>query len=192
MKARHATAVVLTTLLPTLALAHPGHALQLGFVDGVLHPLSGIDHLAAMLAVGAWAAQLGGRLRWALPMSFVMLMLVGAVLAVSGVFIGAAEQGIAASVCVLGLLLAFAIRLPAIASVLLVSGFALFHGYAHGVEAPLHAGYGFYISGFVLSTISLHVVGFMIGSVLLRHQQQAALRWAGAAMAVGGLTLLVG
>jgi urease accessory protein len=192
MKARHATAIALTTLLPALAWAHPGHNLQLGFIDGVLHPLSGLDHLAAMLAVGAWAAHFGGRLRWALPASFVALMLIGAVLGMSGMYVGAAEQGIAASVCVLGLLLAFAVRLPAAVSVLLVSGFALFHGYAHGMEAPQAAGLVSYIGGFILSTSALHVVGFVIGNALLRHQQQAALRWMGAAMAVGGVALLVG
>jgi urease accessory protein len=192
MKARHATAIALTTLLPALAWAHPGHNLQLGFIDGVLHPLSGLDHLAAMLAVGAWAAQLGGRLRWALPASFVALMLAGAVLGLSGMYVGAAEQGIAASLCVLGLLLAFAVRLPAAVSVLLVSGFALFHGYAHGVAAPQAAALVAYMGGFILSTIALHVVGFVMGNALLRHHQPAALRWMGAAMAVGGVALLVG
>jgi urease accessory protein len=189
MKARHAAAVVLTFFLPTLALAHPGHDLQPGFVAGVLHPLSGFDHLAAMLAVGAWAAQLGGRLRWALPSSFVALMLAGAALGMSGIHINATEQGIAASVCILGLLLAGAVRLPATACVLLVSSFALFHGYAHGVEAPQQASVIFYIGGFALSTIALHLAGFSIGKMLLRYQQQAALRWAGAAMVVGGLAL---
>jgi urease accessory protein len=189
MKARHVTAIALTTLLPTLALAHPGHDLQPGFVAGVLHPLTGIDHLAAMLAVGAWAAQLGGRLRWALPASFVTLMLVAAALGMSGMSIGAVEQGIAASVCVLGLLLASAVRLPAPVCVLLASGFAVFHGYAHGLEAPQHASVMSYMSGFALSTIALHLVGFTVGAALLRHQQTAALRWAGAAMAVGGLAL---
>lgn len=189
MKARRYCAVAVTTFLPTLAFAHPGHELQLGFMGGVLHPLSGPDHLAAMLAVGAWAAQLGGRLRWAVPMSFVALMLVGAALGMSGVVFGAAEQGVVVSVCILGLLLASAIRLPASVCVLLTGSFAMFHGYAHGAEAPQQANVMAYFTGFVLSTIALHLVGFMAGSCLVRYQQRAALRWAGAAMVVGGLAL---
>jgi urease accessory protein len=189
MKARHGIAAALTTLMPALAFAHPGHELHQGFVAGVLHPLSGLDHLVVMLAVGVWAAQLGGRMRWAIPASFVVLMLAGAVLGMSGIAFGAAEQGIAASVCILGLLLAGTVRLPAYASLLLVSSFAMFHGCAHGVEAPRQASAISYMSGFVLSTIALHLTGFKVGGWLMRHQQQATLRWAGAAMAVSGLAL---
>lgn len=189
MKTRHGIAAALTTLLPALALAHPGHELSQGLVAGALHPLSGLDHLAAMLAVGVWATQLGGKLRWAVPTSFVALMLVGAVLGMSGIAFGAAEQGIAASVYVLGLLLASAIRLPAALCVLLAGGFAIFHGYAHGVEAPQQANAMLYFSGFVLSTIALHLAGFMAGSWLLRYRQQVVLRWVGTAMAAGGLAL---
>jgi urease accessory protein len=192
MKARHVTAIALTTLLPTLALAHPGHDLQPGLVAGVMHPLTGLDHLAVMLAVGAWAAQLGGRLRWALPASFVTLMLMGAMLGMSGMYVGATEQGIAVSVCVLGLLLASKVRLPASACVLLVSSFAAFHGYAHGIEAPQQVSAMAYIGGFVLSSIALHVVGFAVSNALLRQQQATALRWTGAIMAMGGLALFAG
>ncbi len=190
MKTRHGIAAVLTTFLPALALAHPGHSLSDGFTAGVLHPLTGIDHLLAMLAVGVWAARLEGRLRWLVPVSFIGLMLLSAVVGMSGLQIGAIEQGIAASVCVLGLLLASAVRLPAALCVLLTGGFALFHGYAHGVEAPQQVNAMLYMSGFALSTIALHLAGFVAGSWLVRHQQQAALRWGGVAMAVGGLALL--
>jgi len=191
MKARYLTAAL--ALLPTLAFAHPGHGLghdlQPGFVAGVLHPFTGLDHLAVMLAVGVWAAQLGGRLRYALPASFIVLMLAGAMLGISGVHIGASEQGIAASICVMGLLLAFAVRLPAAASVLLISSFAVFHGYAHGIEAPHQTNIVAYLSGFAMSTAALHVVGLAIGAVLLSYEQSKTLRWAGAAMTLGGLAL---
>ncbi|MGC3981158.1 MAG: HupE/UreJ family protein [Steroidobacteraceae bacterium] len=188
MKTRYSLALA-ALALPTLALAHPGHDAQTGFVAGVMHPLTGLDHLAAMLAVGVWAAQLSGKLRWAVPASFVGLMLLGALASFSGFAINAAEQGIAASVCVFGLLLAGAIRLPAVACVLLTGAFALFHGYAHGAEAPQQGSALLYMSGFVLSTVALHGAGFVVAQMLARHQQQSSLRWVGAAMAVGGLAL---
>jgi urease accessory protein len=188
MKIRHFLTPALITLLPALAFAHPGHELQPGIAAGVMHPFSGLDHLAAMLAVGMWAAQLGGRMRWAVPASFVSLMLAGALLGLSGLQIGAVEQGIAASVCVLGLLLAGAVRLPAMACVLLAGLFAVFHGYAHAAEAPV-SGVGRYMVGFAFSTAVLHVVGLMVAGQLVRYQQQHAMRWTGAAMVVGSLAL---
>ncbi len=181
----------LLSLLPALALAHPGHDLQPGFVAGVMHPVTGMDHLAAMLAVGMWAAQLNGRQRWAVPASFVLLMLVGAVLGMSGLQVGLIEQGIAASLCVLGLLLVSAVRLTAINSMLLVGMFAAFHGYAHGAEAPAGSA-ALYMSGFALSTIALHVAGFTVARQLQRYQHANLLRWMGAAMAMGGVALLAG
>jgi urease accessory protein len=187
MKSRHCLAAALLSL-PTLAFAHPGHELQSGFVAGFMHPLSGVDHLMAMLAVGLWAAQLGGRMRWAVPMSFVCLMLSGAVLGMSGFQFGLVEQGIATSVCVLGLLLAGAVRLPAMSCVLLTGAFAMFHGYAHGAESPA-SGVAIYMSGFALSTVVLHVAGLRISDRFQHNQQPQAMRWAGAAMAVGGLAM---
>lgn len=186
MKIRHLVTPALLALLPTLAWAHPDHALQAGFAAGVMHPLSGVDHLIAMLAVGMWAAQLGGRLRWAVPASFISLMLLGALLGLAGLQFGAVEQGIAASVCVFGLLLAGAVRLSLAACVSLVGAFAMFHGYAHGAEAP-SSGVLMYMSGFALSSLALHVVGFVAAGQMLRHRY--ALRWMGAAMAIGGLAL---
>jgi urease accessory protein len=191
MKVRALLAPTLMTLLPALAFAHPGHALQPGFMAGIMHPVTGIDHLAAMLAVGMWAAQLNGRQRWAVPVSFVMLMLFGAVLGMSSLHVGMVEQGIAASVCVLGLLLAGAVRVSALTSLPLVGMFAVFHGYAHGAEAPVGSAV-LYMSGFALSAITLHVAGFVVARQLLRYQSANVLRWAGAALAVSGVALLVG
>jgi urease accessory protein len=148
-----------------MAFAHPDHALHAGLAAGVMHPLTGVDHLIAMLAVGMWAAQLGGRMRWAVPLSFVGVMLVSALLGLSGLQFGAVEQGIATSVCVLGLLLTGAVRLPAVACLLLVGVFAAFHGYAHGSEAP--AGCGLHMSGFAISTSSA-CAGLVISATLLR------------------------
>ena len=191
MKIRHWLAA-LTTLLPAVSMAHPGHDLQAGFVIGALHPLTGLDHLLAMLAVGLWAAQLCGRLRFTVPLSFVSLMLIAAVFGMSGSSFNAVEQGIAASVCVLGLLLATSVRLPAAICLILTGAFAMFHGYAHGVEVPQEASAALYMTGFATSTLVLHVISVAAGRWLTNHQQQTSLRWAGAAMAASGATLWVG
>ncbi len=178
------------TLLPVLAQAHPGHD-ALSLVAGLSHPFTGLDHLFAMLAVGMWAAQLGGRMRWVLPLSFVSLMLSGAAFGSSQISLSAIDQGIAASVLVLGLLLAFSVRLSLGASAALVGSFALLHGYAHGAEAPTAAGEAGYFLGVVISTVVLHVVGFSVTRWLAHHQWPTAIRWVGGAMAVGGAVLSV-
>lgn len=190
MKARNLVALS-AMALPTIAMAHPGHNLSPGFMAGALHPWSGVDHVLAMLAIGLWAAQQGGRMRWAVPLSFVLLMLAGDAMGVAGLQFGAVEQGIAASVCVLGLLLATATRLPLMASVTVAGGFALFHGYAHGIEAPLQTNAWSYMSGFALSTLALLGLGFALATILLKRHQTTALRWTGAAIAASGFALLL-
>ncbi|MES1195878.1 MAG: HupE/UreJ family protein [Steroidobacter sp.] len=187
MKARQLVIASLS-LMPALAMAHPGHDGGHGFMSGFMHPWSGMDHLITMLAVGMWAAQMGGRMRWALPLSFVSMMIVGALLGFGGIHLGAVEQSIAASVCVLGLLLFSAKRLPSIACVILTSCFAIFHGYAHAIEAS-NAGAIAYISGFTISTALLHALGISIAILLDRHQR--VLRWAGALIAVSGVAMLL-
>lgn len=176
--------------MPLLAQAHPGHPLGAGFVNGVLHPLSGVDHLLAMLAAGAWAAQLGDRMRWAMPLSVVTLMMAGAALGFSGMAVGVVEQGIAASVLVLGMLVATAARLPSKFSLLLAGGFALFHGYAHAVESTSGAVSG-YIAGFVLSNLGLQFLGLAAAQRLGKSRYQYLLRWGGGLIATCGATLLV-
>ena len=188
-----ATLLTCLALLPALAQAHPGHdAATLGL--GLLHPFTGADHILAMLAIGLWAAQLGGRLRWAVPLSFVLLMLVGAnLIAQNGALtagLGAVEQGIAASVLICGLLLAFAVRFAAPACVAIAGGFALLHGYAHAAEGPGQADLTAYFAGFALSTAALHAAGFGVAVWLARSNRQHALRWTGAAVALCGTALL--
>ncbi len=117
--------------------AHPGHGTQ-GFAAGLAHPLTGVDHIAAMMAVGLWAVQLGKRAVWMVPLAFVGMMVAGAGLAFAGVTLPFSEPGIAASVLVLGLLIVFALRMPVWAGMMLVGVFAVFHGWAHGNE--MHAG----------------------------------------------------
>jgi urease accessory protein len=172
-------------LVPTLAQAHPGHGP--GIVSGIAHPFSGPDHLAAMLGVGLWAAQLGGRARFLVPGAFVATMLFGGILGSNGFAPTGMEQGIIASALVLGLLLAAAKRLSAVWAMALVAGFAVFHGMAHGSELPVGAEPVTYSAGFLVSTIALQFCGLGLGSIALRFDQPAWLRLGGASIVLVGV-----
>jgi urease accessory protein len=175
-------------LVPSLAQAHPGMPGHVhGFNSGIAHPLSGLDHLCAMVAVGLWASQLGGRMRWLLPVTFVSFMILGGVLGLNGVSIPGAEQGIAASLLVLGILVAAAVRLPVMAGAALVGSFALFHGYAHGAEMPAAASGLSYAIGFVIATIGLHLAGLGLGMLTQRLDSKHLVRYAGAGIAACGI-----
>lgn len=186
MKVRHLPVLSLC-LLPTLAWAHPGHDSQ-SLIAGLAHPWSGLDHMMAMLAIGMWATQLGRRMRWLIPFCFVGMMNVGAALSFGGIAIGGVEQGIAVSVCLLGLLLATAMRLPVAISIALTGCFAIFHGYAHTIET-LNGNAFAYIAGFSISTAVLHALGVAIA--LLLNQRQTLIRWVGAGIAISGAALLL-
>lgn len=160
-----AGAFVATLALP--ATAHTGHAGDAMFLQGLLHPLTGIDHLLTMVAVGVWASQNGGRALWLLPASFIAMLCGGAVLGMAGIELPAVEAGIAASVAVLGLLVLLNTRVPAVAAAILVGVFAVLHGHAHGTEMPQAADPLLYSLGFILSTAMLHAAGIAIG--LTRH-----------------------
>ena len=176
-------------LAATPAFAHTGvHVSSIS--AGVLHPLTGFDHALAMVAVGLSAALLGGRALWAVPGSFVAMMLIGGALGFSGVAIPAVEIGIAASVLVLGSIVALGRAWPLGAAVTLVGGFAVFHGYAHGVEIPAGAGALWYSLGFALASVALHLAGIAAGLVTLGPWKPA--RMAGAAVAIAGLVLALG
>jgi urease accessory protein len=179
----------LPLLCPVLAQAHPGHDVTWDFAGGFAHPLSGWDHLLAMIAVGLWAAQLGGRARWLVPAAFVGVM---ALATAYGHFMGAipgTEQGIAASILVLGLLIASTARLPVAAGMALVGCFAVFHGLAHGAEMPATAGGFSYGAGFMLATALLHAVGLRLGFALKSWPKVEALA-GGVVAVVGGLALV--
>ena len=148
-------------LAPALAFAHPGHG-DNGLVAGISHPLGGLDHLLAMLAVGLWAAQQQGAARWALPCTFVGTMLLGGVLGFEGLALPALESGIAASVLALGLAVALAIRPPVALAVAATAVFALFHGVAHGLELPDMTSPWAYAAGFVGATAVLHAAGYAL------------------------------
>jgi len=174
------------------AFAHPGHPDAFGFNDGFSHPFSGIDHLLAMLALGLWAAQNKRSALWVLPLAFPLTMAAGALLAFSGLQLPAVETGIAASVAVFGLLIAFAVRMPLWASAGVVSIFALFHGYAHGSELPHSASALWYGAGFVAATALLHALGLAIGLVAGQKMAAQAVRLGGVAIAAVGCYLLSG
>ena len=159
---------------------------------GLLHPITGLDHMLAMIAVGMWGAQLGMPLIWVLPVTFPLVMAVGGLLGGMGVPLPAVEPGIAASVSVLGAMVAFAVRPPAWVAALLVALWAIFHGYAHGAELPAGADAFAYGLGFVLATGLLHLVGIGVGTIIRWPAGVTALRAGGAAICAAGLWLLVG
>ncbi|GAB7530700.1 HupE/UreJ family protein [Pseudomonas sp. 3A(2025)] len=183
-------AVVALLIAPGLAFAHPGHS-DNGLIAGLGHPLGGLDHLLAMLAVGLWAAQQSGAARWALPVTFVGALLVGGLLGFAGLQLPALESGIAASVLALGLAVALAVRPPLVLAVIATAIFALFHGVAHGLELPEMSSAWSYAAGFVAATAALHAAGYAV----VRYLPQAAaplVRVAGAASAMAGAWLLAG
>lgn len=182
MKPIALTTLLTTLLLPGIALAHAGHAPDGGaFTSGLLHPIGGIDHLLAMVAVGIWAASLGGTSRWALPATFVAAMVLGAGLGLAGVTLPLVEPLILASSIVIGLVLALALRPGKTVALAATALFGLMHGYAHGAEAPAEGLLAFG-AGFVLATAALHLGGLALGRL-------AAVRWLGAATALAGLGL---
>lgn len=176
-----ASLTILACALPTLAWAHPGHEVQ-GFAHGLAHPFTGLDHLCAMLAVGLWAAQLGGRSAWQVPLTFVAIMALGGALGMAGIPLPFVEAGIIASLLTLGLLVATGTRLPLAASAIIAGVFALFHGHAHGAEMSSGASALAYGFGFVAATALLHLSGYAFGMAM----RARLLRLMGAAVALTG------
>ena len=176
-----------TALLPAAAYAHTGVGHPSGFAAGFAHPVGGIDHLLAMVAVGLWATQLAGRALWLVPSAFVGTMIAGGLLGMSGIALPYNEQGITASLLILGALIAGACRMPAAVGALLVGFFALFHGHAHGAEMPANAGAFWYVGGFVAATVLLHGAGMLAGLAIKNRGNST--RIAGGAIALGGLYL---
>jgi urease accessory protein len=164
--ARAVTAAVL--LIPTAAFAHTGHGDGHGLVHGIAHPLGGLDHILAMVTVGLFAWQLGGRALWLVPASFVLMMVAGGAAGMAGMPVPLVEFGIAASVIVLGTIVAVGIKTPVAVAMGLVGAFAIFHGYAHGAEMPVDASGLTYAAGFVLATALLHAGGIALGVAIGR------------------------
>lgn len=187
----HLMAVMVGLLTPALALAHIGQGdISGGFVSGFAHPILGLDHVVAMVAVGLWGAQLGSPAIWVLPVTFPLVMAFGGVLGGLDTPIPGIEIGIAASAIALGLMVTFAARPPLWIAGLLVGLFAIFHGYAHGAELPESANPLAFSMGFVIATGSLHVIGILIGLINRWPWGMRSLRTGGAVIAACGLYFL--
>ena len=183
--------VVFISLLPVAAFAHQQGAVDANaFLVGFAHPFGGIDHLLAMLAVGMWGALLGMPALWTLPIAFPMLMAVGGVAGILGLPLPNIEIGIALSVIVLGAVILFAVRPPLWSSLLIVSFFAVFHGYAHGIELPQQTDPLGYSLGFVVATGLIHIAGILIGFVTRLPNGVTLLRICGGGFTAAGIYLL--
>lgn len=182
-------AALVAALASPWAIAHGVHESAGGFGAGLAHPFLGLDHVLAMLTVGLWAAQTGGRALVAVPATFVATMAAGSALALSGFALPHVEIVVALSVLTLGLIVAFAVRMPLAIGVVLTGAFALFHGYAHGSELPALASPVAYAFGFLLATALLHVSGVASGLALDRVHVRR-LRLAGACMSAAGVMLV--
>jgi urease accessory protein len=189
-------AIVATAILaPGAAWAHVGGGSTSSFNSGFLHPIGGLDHVLAMVAVGMFAANLGGRALWAVPLTFVVLMAGGGLLGIEKVAIPYVEAGIALSVVVLGLMVALQARWPVAAAMALVGVFAIFHGHAHGEEMPIDGSGAAYAAGFMIATAILHFAGVALGIALQQvgsSYWQRAAQLSGGAMTLAGVALLTG
>jgi urease accessory protein len=179
----------------TSAEAHVGVGDTHGFVHGFAHPIGGIDHVLAMVAVGLFAAQLGGRALWLVPLAFVSMMGIGGALGVAGIGLPFVEIGIGLSVAVLGVVVAAEAHLPTAAAIALAGLFAVFHGHAHGTEMPETMSGLTYGLGFILATAALHATGIGLGLGLSRMTGAVgtrAVQAGGGVIALAGLTILAG
>jgi urease accessory protein len=192
MTAVRLVAILTALLITSPAFAHSGAGAIGGFLGGFFHPLFGLDHVVAMVAVGLWGAFLGTPGLWLLPIVFPMVMAAGGVLGILGVPVPWVETGIALSALVLGLMVAFAARPPLIVAAVLVGAFAIFHGHAHGTELPAAADAVAFSVGFVVATGLLHLGGIAFGLLAHWPAGRVAVRAAGGAIALAGVAFLSG
>ena len=193
LAARRAGRVVLgglAVLIASPAWAHVQQGQAQGLLTGLRHPVSGLDHVLAMVAVGMWGAQLGAPALWLLPVTFPMVMAFGGFLGLLGVPLPGVEIGIATSAILLGSMVAREARPPLWLAVVVVAFFAVFHGHAHGTELPAGQSGLMYSVGFVIATGSLHATGIAIGLIHRWGWGRIALRVAGAAVAAAGAFFL--
>jgi len=184
--------ISLAVMAASPALAHTGEGITGGFLSGLTHPIFGWDHVVAMVAVGLWGAVLGAPAIWILPIVFPLVMAIGAALGIAGIPVPFIEPGIALSGIVLGLLVAFFVRLPLVAAAIIVGLFSIFHGYAHGTELPGAANPLAYGVGFVISTGILHAIGIAIGLLTGNAFGKWVVRGAGVVIALIGGAFLAG
>jgi urease accessory protein len=177
-------------LFPVHAFAHVERGEATGFITGLHHPWSGLDHVLAMIAVGLWGAQLGNPAMWLLPVIFPMVMSLGAMMGLLGIPIPGIEIGIALSAILLGAMVVGEVRPKMIIAATLVGLFAIFHGHAHGSELPAGQSGMLYSMGFVIATGCLHAVGIALGLIHRWPMGKLAVRGAGAFISVMGITFL--
>lgn len=181
-------------LAPSVALAHPGHGGDSSLLRGFIHPFGGIDHLLAMTAVGLFAAHLGGRALWAVPMTFVAVMALGGVFGATGVSLPFTETAIALSVLVFGFMIFSGMTPPVHTAMALVGIFAAFHGHAHGTEMPVGVSGAVYGVGFMVATALLHGFGITLALAIGRFEEaprRLATQTCGVAIALIGAGLTI-
>ena len=183
---------ILLLFWPLAAWAHVESGQAGGFASGLLHPVSGLDHVLAMVAVGLWGAQLGQPAMWLLPVAFPMMMAVGGMLGLIGIPVPGIEIGIAVSGIVLGALILGQMKMPTPVALGIVAFFAIFHGHAHGTELAAGQNAILYSLGFVIATGTLHAVGITLGLIHRWNAGRVALRCAGSLVLAGGLFFLWG
>jgi urease accessory protein len=171
------TIAALFSLFSGIASAHPGHGLGSAYA-GFIHPLTGWDHLLVMLAIGFWAAKLGGKARWQLPLTFVAIMAMGAVLGLSDLSFAYVETAIAASVMAMGVLLMMSLPMNKVMQLSITAIFALFHGMAHGVELQSKSSLAA-LGGMLIATAILHSLGLLMASqnVKMAHWLSRSFAW---------------
>jgi urease accessory protein len=182
---------VALALMAAPAEAHIRQSEASGFLSGLAHPVSGLDHIIAMVAVGLWGAQLGAPAIWLLPVTFPMVMAFGGFLGLIGIPLPGVEIGIALSGVLLGAAVLLEFKAPLWLAAVLVGVFGLYHGHAHGAELPPGEDGLLYSLGFVLATGALHAAGIAIGTVHRWNWGRLALRLAGAGISLGGTAFLV-
>jgi urease accessory protein len=185
-----AAPLLLSLVWPAVAFAHARGGEAFGFVSGFEHPISGLDHVVAMIAVGLWGAQLGAPAVWLLPVTFPMVMALGGMVGLMGVALPGIEVGIAVSAIALGFAVFYEARPSLWIAALVVGVFAIFHGNAHGTELPPGANGILYSIGFVIATGLLHATGIGMGLAHRWPAGRTALRAAGAAVALAGVAFL--
>lgn len=187
-------AILFSFMVPSIALAHDGSTVPFGgFLSGLVHPVLGYDHFLAMLSVGILSAQIGGRAIWTVPATFVSVMALGGALGLIDIGLTSTELGIAASLVLLGLIIAAERRLPVLLAMAGVGIFAVFHGYAHGSEMPTTAEPVLYAAGFLTGTALIHIAGLVIGDISKHYENgKVALRVGGGLIAMIGVLFIVG
>ncbi len=190
MNSRRSAFLLAVMLWPVAVWAHAEGGRAEGFLAGLHHPISGLDHILAMVSVGLWGAQLGAPAIWLLPVTFPMVMAFGGMLGLIGVPLPGVEVGIAISGIILGMVVLLEWKPPLWVAAVIVGIFAIFHGHAHGTELPAGASGMLYSIGFVMATGLLHALGISIGLIHRWNWGRWALRFAGVIVAIAGARFL--